>query len=312
MKICPQCQNVFPDDYIFCMSDGTTLINENEQEQETIVQEKIITPGGTSALSEDMLVVCLKCNLANRVASRFCKKCGNPLGSSEMPVNQPFPLLEQNNSSDSSPNDFPPQNPNPQGVSALNFGNKLIFIIAGLIGCVILLMAVILAMKFGGSSEVANANTNVSEANEVFETIDNNSTISNTENVAPPIEEKQVKPKEKSDANSNIVNSDMEISNANIVASNSNTASSSGGSAVALTNIVVRESPSPNSGKVAVFFRNSKMQILDTERSETGTIWYRVRVTEYGCNAKDSTICGKDDYYDSEEGWVYSNNVSVR
>lgn len=76
MKICPQCSSVFPEDYVFCLSDGTIL--NNDDEQETVVHPKI-SFGQTAALSPDMLVVCSSCSLANRAGSKFCKKCGTLL-----------------------------------------------------------------------------------------------------------------------------------------------------------------------------------------------------------------------------------------
>lgn len=72
MKTCLQCNNLFPDDYIFCLDDGTKLV---EAEQETVLKAKLIG-GQTSALSPDMLIVCASCGLANRAGAQFCKKCG--------------------------------------------------------------------------------------------------------------------------------------------------------------------------------------------------------------------------------------------
>lgn len=48
----------------------------SEDEQETVVQNKVAFGGQTSALSPDMLIVCASCGLANRAGSQFCKKCG--------------------------------------------------------------------------------------------------------------------------------------------------------------------------------------------------------------------------------------------
>lgn len=78
MKTCPQCQSHYPEDYVFCMNDGTTLKDE-ETEQETILQNKVLFGEKTSALSPGMLVVCPSCGLANRSQSKFCKKCGTLL-----------------------------------------------------------------------------------------------------------------------------------------------------------------------------------------------------------------------------------------
>ena len=89
MNICPQCQSVYPEDYIFCLNDGTTL-KDDENEQETLVQPKVGL-GQTVALSPDMLIVCPGCQLANRESSKFCKKCGAALASPNiLSENTPF------------------------------------------------------------------------------------------------------------------------------------------------------------------------------------------------------------------------------
>lgn len=77
MKTCPQCQSVYPDDYVFCLGDGT-MLKEIETEQETVVRSKV-NLGETAALSPEMLVICPSCQLSNRSNSKFCKKCGNDL-----------------------------------------------------------------------------------------------------------------------------------------------------------------------------------------------------------------------------------------
>lgn len=61
MKTCPQCRSQFPEDYIFCLNDGTAL---GEIEQETVVQNKVVFGGQTSSLAPDMLIVCASCGLA--------------------------------------------------------------------------------------------------------------------------------------------------------------------------------------------------------------------------------------------------------
>lgn len=102
MRTCPQCNSQFPDDYVFCMDDGTTLA---EAEQETVVQSRVALGGQTASLSPDMLVVCASCGLANRAGSQFCKKCG---------ANFP-PVVVQPPQNQSAPFMFPSlQNPQPQ------------------------------------------------------------------------------------------------------------------------------------------------------------------------------------------------------
>ncbi|MBK8813701.1 MAG: tetratricopeptide repeat protein [Acidobacteria bacterium] len=95
MRTCPQCNSVFPEDYLFCLNDGTMLA-ENDAEQETVVQARFAQP--TSALSPDMIAECVSCGLANRGNSKFCKKCGTALGvsaSSQEPLPPfSFPKME--------------------------------------------------------------------------------------------------------------------------------------------------------------------------------------------------------------------------
>ncbi|MDQ3799010.1 MAG: tetratricopeptide repeat protein [Acidobacteriota bacterium] len=81
MKTCPRCQSDFADDYVFCMNDGTPLI-ESESEEQTLVSAKNVSFPATTALSPDMLNICPQCSLQNRKQSKFCKKCGAVLPSS--------------------------------------------------------------------------------------------------------------------------------------------------------------------------------------------------------------------------------------
>lgn len=92
MKSCPNCNSQFPDDYVFCLNDGTVL---DEAEQETLVQNRVSFGGQTSSLAPDMLTVCASCGLANRAGSQFCKQCGaNFLPSPNQPAPFMFPSLQ--------------------------------------------------------------------------------------------------------------------------------------------------------------------------------------------------------------------------
>lgn len=82
MKVCPQCSIIYPEDYVFCLNDGTTL-KDDENEQETVVQKKIVFDEKTLALSPDAPKVCPSCAMANQASSGFCKKCGAALDSSQ-------------------------------------------------------------------------------------------------------------------------------------------------------------------------------------------------------------------------------------
>lgn len=75
MKSCPQCSAAYPDEYKFCLIDGTTL-KEPDAEQETVVKNRIEfsipSPAGFS-------LNCTVCGVENSSDSRFCKNCGAPL-----------------------------------------------------------------------------------------------------------------------------------------------------------------------------------------------------------------------------------------
>lgn len=75
MKICPQCQSAYADDYLFCLTDGNTLRDESG-EQETILVNRIVLSDMHQAEVPGLTVACLGCGLINRANSKFCKKCG--------------------------------------------------------------------------------------------------------------------------------------------------------------------------------------------------------------------------------------------
>ena len=56
---------------------------------------------------------------------------------------------------------------------------------------------------------------------------------------------------------------------------------------------------------------NSKIEILDAKNGDTGTLWYKIKVLEYGCSKDPNLGCGKDNPNDQEEGWAYSANIKL-
>ncbi|MCY7376227.1 MAG: tetratricopeptide repeat protein [Pyrinomonadaceae bacterium] len=100
MKNCPQCSSVYPEDYVFCLNDGT-ILKDADDEQETVVSPKV-NFGQTTALAPDMLTTCGMCDWSNRASSKFCKKCGAALSTpnvsaeNQPPRNPPFnfPIIE--------------------------------------------------------------------------------------------------------------------------------------------------------------------------------------------------------------------------
>lgn len=115
MKTCPQCHGEYADDYVYCMSDGTSL-QTLVAEQETIVSAKVASPPATAALSPEMLSICTNCGLHNRKQSKFCKKCGTALASLQSsgenqtapPVQFPAAKVSPNESPFAARNEFSP------------------------------------------------------------------------------------------------------------------------------------------------------------------------------------------------------------
>lgn len=83
MKTCSQCSSVFPDDYHYCLTDGTVL-HDSEGEQETVLNQKLWnpSPGGIfTAEAASVTAICAACGLENQAGSKFCKKCGAPFAN---------------------------------------------------------------------------------------------------------------------------------------------------------------------------------------------------------------------------------------
>lgn len=77
------------------------------------------------------------------------------------------------------------------------------------------------------------------------------------------------------------------------------------------TDVNLRSSASPNAAKVGVLYLNTKVKILDVKRSDTGTLWYQVKVISYGCSKNSNLGCGKDNPSDRDEGWAFGENVEL-
>ena len=99
--ICPLCKTVYPDDFLFCLTDGNTLV-ENSVEQETALNPnvRLSMPGG---------VLCPACGFSSEANSAFCENCG--IAVRHEPPTQPFII---GNASDIPPTQIgypiPPQN----------------------------------------------------------------------------------------------------------------------------------------------------------------------------------------------------------
>jgi len=174
MRCCPQCHNTFSEDYVFCLNDGTLLVDESG-EQETLVNRRFEFHPTTSSLPPDLLVACGECGLANRAGARFCKKCGGGLGAA-MPDSVGGYASARSNMDGSFEETvafqlgaFTP----PQTVTAAKPpGNKRVLYVMAGIGS-ILLLGVFLFLVQGGATKDSGSNQNApnnSNANRLIET----------------------------------------------------------------------------------------------------------------------------------------------
>ncbi|HTH50707.1 MAG TPA: zinc ribbon domain-containing protein [Pyrinomonadaceae bacterium] len=73
--VCPTCGQSYSDELLYCLSDGTALVEERDDEVETVAHPRIVIDPFANADHE----YCPSCGTPNKVGSRFCKKCGQPL-----------------------------------------------------------------------------------------------------------------------------------------------------------------------------------------------------------------------------------------
>src|ERR1043166_2331317 len=75
---CPKCGRSYSDDLLYCLDDGTALTSgqDEEPEAETVARPRIVIDPFASTGSHEY---CPSCGTPNKVGSRFCKKCGQPL-----------------------------------------------------------------------------------------------------------------------------------------------------------------------------------------------------------------------------------------
>lgn len=80
------------------------------------------------------------------------------------------------------------------------------------------------------------------------------------------------------------------------------------------TNLNLRSAPNKTASSVGVHFQNAKIKVLAVESYDTpdgNSVWYKVRVLEYGCDVVDALGCGKNSPNDSDEGWMNSKFISL-
>ncbi|HEV7700271.1 MAG TPA: zinc ribbon domain-containing protein [Pyrinomonadaceae bacterium] len=87
--ICPICRQAYSEELLFCLSDGTALVEEvDAAEVETVAHPRIVIDHFATGDSNEF---CPLCGSPNKAGSRFCKKCGQPLTEQETVFAPPQP-----------------------------------------------------------------------------------------------------------------------------------------------------------------------------------------------------------------------------
>jgi hypothetical protein len=139
--ICPKCGRNYSDDLLYCLDDGTRLVEVREEaEIETVAHPRIVVDMSAPVDPE----FCPACGTANKVRSRFCKKCGQSLA--DVSGEQPFtpeslvpPVVIQEE----------PRRKSYVGVIAVAFGLLGIFLLVVIVG--------LIAYNWNGGMTIANA-----------------------------------------------------------------------------------------------------------------------------------------------------------
>ena len=80
------------------------------------------------------------------------------------------------------------------------------------------------------------------------------------------------------------------------------------------TNLNLRSAPNKTAVSVGIHFQNAKVKVLAVESYDTSegySVWYKVRILEYGCDAEGKLGCGKNNPNDSDEGWMNGKYISL-
>ena len=307
MKACPQCQSVFPEDYVFCLNDGISL-HDAETEQETVLRP-VVNFDRTSMLSPEMIVVCLSCQVSNRTNSKFCKKCGTVLTPRHSQSGQSFPSFTPsrpmtptdssafridhgNNASEPYEEtvSFQPQRFTPPGHSiptisqSSRTSNQTAVLFAILAAVVIGGAAVIYSLQKSDGSVSPASNSNSSKSV--------NTAVANAMNTA---------------ANA-----------ANVAANSTYTSALTGRTGRLNTNQRIRSASNRYSEVLGVHYRGARVRILGDYSYSTAdgySTWYRVQVIENGCDQEGIRGCGNDlnemPGQAAMEGWMNAKFISL-
>lgn len=152
MKTCPQCNVAYTDDYMFCLADGNSLVDESG-EQETIAAGRVMFSDMQPLAGTAANVACKSCGLENRSNSKFCKKCGKTISSvgasAEMPYNfisAPEPTVVFQ------PSRFEPPQLGAPAKTVVNGNQTTIIIMLALLATLVVIIVAVVAVSNSGSS----------------------------------------------------------------------------------------------------------------------------------------------------------------
>jgi hypothetical protein len=142
---CPKCGRNYSDDLLYCLDDGTRLVEVLDDAQlDTIVDHPRIVIDPHAPADHEY---CPACGTPNKAGSRFCKKCGQPMTGPVVPPVDPGPVYPTIVQSDE------PHSKSYVVWIALAFG----LLALGLL----VIIVVVIAYNSSGGGTVANVNANV-------------------------------------------------------------------------------------------------------------------------------------------------------
>ncbi len=291
MKICPQCNVAYQDDYVFCLSDGNSLLDESG-EQETRMVNRIVFPERTSALSPDMLVACVSCGLANRARSKFCKKCGVALSNhaqmdpdARRVNNQTFRFdifQGATHSSDQTvfPNEIEPTIafqrgqfvPPQSNAENADVNQRRRQMLIAFVAILIVLVIIIAAFLFNSGTENSRTATNSKNSNSTSKSnslVNSRNFDSNRDSNVPP----------------------SEVGRTGRLTINTN----------------IRAASNKDAEIRGTHYQGARVEVLDVDSYSTNrgvTTWYRVRVLENGCDVITNHGCGNNWERNRSFGWM--------
>ena len=166
--ICTECSTAYSDEFMYCLSDGAPLIDDNAETPTVVRSDRAFT---------GLEVICPSCALPGPADSRFCKRCGYSLPSAqaEVPVAATIPIIQPPappTAFESPPTSTARTNPTP-------------FILIAVGGVLLAIVAAVVAYNLGVGTTAANSSAAVNTLNANKTSVNNAASASRTASPAP-------------------------------------------------------------------------------------------------------------------------------